>query len=222
MNRTKIEKEFSYPVETVGGVAFDGSAVWFSDPQNQAIVRVDRESGKVRRRLRGPKIGSGTTWDGERLWQIGDGRIQCIDPKTGKVVRSFPVPTDGFASGLAWDGEAIWCGAYEERRLYKLDPRTGKVLRTVQSDRFVTGITWVGDELWHATYPEGKKGTELRRVDARSGEVVERVEVPCTISGMAWDGEAFWCGDCDHAQLRAIKVKARTRKPARRRAAART
>jgi len=39
---------------------------------------------------------------------------------------------------------------------------------------------------------------------------------------MAWDGEAFWCGDCDYAQLRAIKVKARTRKPERRRAAART
>lgn len=202
----KITRTFEYDVKTVGGVAFDGNDVWFSDPGNHALACVDPKTGKIRKRLTGPPIGSGTAWDGEHLWQVGSGTIQRIDPKTGKVVKTIPPPEPGFISGLAWDGESLWAGAYDSRKLYKLDPKSGRVLKVLKSDRFVTGITWIGPELYHAIYPEEGKPTEIRKIDPETGKVLERVEVPCTISGMAFDGEEFWCGDCDTAKLRTIKI----------------
>ncbi|MBI3722817.1 glutamine cyclotransferase [bacterium] len=208
----KIEKTFETGVPVVGGVAFDGEHVWFSDPANRAIARVDRSTGKVRSRLRGPVVGSGTAWDGKHLWQVGDGTIQCVDAR-GKVVRELPLPkVDGFVSGLGWDGEALWAGDYHGRRLLKLDPETGRVLRVLESDRFVTGITWIGDELWHAVYKAEDRPAEIRRVDEKTGRVLARLEVPCTISGMAYDGERLWCGDCDSGKLRAMRLASRKRR----------
>lgn len=203
----KITQTFEYDVKTVGGVAFDGKDVWFSDPGNNALACVDPKTGKVRKRLKGPQIGSGTAWDGEHLWQVGPDTIQCIDPKTEKVVRTIPQPEKGFLSGLAWDGESLWAGASESRKLYKLDPKTGKVLKVLNSDRFVTGITWIGSDLYHAIYPEEGKPTEIRKIDPDTGKVLEKVEVPFTISGMAFDGEQFWCGDCKTARLRTITME---------------
>lgn len=51
----------------------------------------------------------------------------------------------------------------------RIDPATGVVQRTIESNRFVTGVTWADGELWHGTW-EGDD-SELRRIDHRSGEV---------------------------------------------------
>lgn len=205
-----VLKTYRYPVDKVGGVAFDGQDVWFAyKGKRDALARVDRTTGRIRNHLRGPKIGSGTAWDGKHLWQIGEGTIQCVDAETGKVLRTLPVPDEGFISGLAWDGEALWAGAFDRRRLYKIHPKTGKVLKMLHSDRYVTGIAWVGDELWHAVFPEEKKRAEIRRLDSRNGKVLRRHPVSYTISGMAHDGERFWCGDCKTATLRAVTIDRR-------------
>src|SRR5262245_45665887 len=60
--------------------------------------------------------------------------------------------------------------------LRQIDPETGAILRTIESNRFVTGVTWIDGELWHGTW-EGDQ-SDLRRVDPRTGEVLERVEMP--------------------------------------------
>jgi hypothetical protein len=38
-------------------------------------------------------------------------------------------------------------GPVSERKIYKIDPGTGAILRTIESNRFVTDVTWVDDEL---------------------------------------------------------------------------
>ena len=67
-------------------------------------------------------------------------------------------------------------GQYRERKIHQVDPETGAILRTIESDRFVTGVTWIDGELWHGTW-EGDE-SELRRIDPRTGEVLERLEMP--------------------------------------------
>jgi hypothetical protein len=57
-------------------------------------------------------------------------------------------------------------GQYRERKIHQVDPETGKVLRTIQSNRFVTDVTWVDGELWHGTW-EGDE-SDLRRIDPRT------------------------------------------------------
>ena len=76
-------------------------------------------------------------------------------------------PAAAATSGLAWAEGTLWVGQYRDRKIHQIDPETGAILRTIESNRFVTGVTWVDGELWHATW-EGDE-SDVRRVDPRNG-----------------------------------------------------
>jgi streptogramin lyase len=108
--------------------------------------------------------------------------------------------------GLAWAEGTLWVGQYRERKIHQVDPETGKVLRTIQSNRFVTGVTWVDGELWHGTLEDD--ASDLRRIDPRNGEVQERIEMPrgVTVSGLESDGsDRFFCGGGTGGKVRAVR-----------------
>ena len=95
---------------------------------------------------------------------------------------------------------------YRDRKIHQVDPETGKILRTIESNRFVTGVTWVDGELWHGTW-EGDE-SELRRVDPRTGEVLESLEMPpgVGVSGLESDGgDLFFCGGGKSGKVRAVR-----------------
>ena len=92
------------------------------------------------------------------------------------MLATIPAPGDGGNSGMAWAEGSLWVGQYRARKIHQVDPQTGKVLRTIDSNRFVTGVTWVDGELWHGTWEEEE--SELRRIDPKTGDVLERVEMP--------------------------------------------
>lgn len=206
-----VTQKFDFEAKHIGGVAFDGKNVWVSFQPREgkgSLLCLDRTSGAVLREIASFPVGTGTAWDGAHIWQIGDGLIHCVDPETGSVLRTIPLPAEGFCTGLAFDGECLWVGSYEGRRMYKIDRETGKVLHVVESDRFVTGITWVNDELWHAADSETDKQlpTEIRSVSPQDGAVRKRAQVPFAVSGLSHDGCKFWCGDCEVAALRAVAL----------------
>ena len=197
-------------VDEVHGVSFDGEHVWFA--AGAKLVAFDPESGKIARAL-DVAAHAGTAFDGTSLWQIAEDRIQKLDPKTGRVLASIPAPGGGAVSGLAWAEGTLWVAEYRARKIHQIDPATGAVLRTLESNRFVTGVTWLDGELWHATW-EGD-ASELRRVDPRSGEVLETVELPpgMKVSGLESDGdERFFCGGAASGKVRAVRRPKRPRK----------
>ena len=51
----------------------------------------------------------------------------------------------GLDSGLTWAEGSLWVGQYRDRKIHLIDPQTGAILRTIESNRFVTGVTWVDD-----------------------------------------------------------------------------
>jgi hypothetical protein len=195
----QARKTFDFSGQLVCGVAFDGQSLWASiivDGQG-SLARIDRETGAVVSRVATDRI-AGLAWDGSHLWAITPSGIVRIDPKTLAVVKTLPRPAiDGAMSGLAWDGEALWAGTYHQKKILKIDPATGAVLREVASDRFVTGITWLNGDLWHVVDDEDSppRPTEMRRIDADTGAVLEGIELPFSITGLDHDGDAFWCGD---------------------------
>jgi glutamine cyclotransferase len=204
MKTAKIVREFGpfQGVEAVHGVTHDGQNVWFAS--GGKLNAIDPVSGKVQRSLDVVAQG-GTAFDGKHFFQIAAGRIQKVDPQSGAVLGSIPAPANGGDSGLTWADGSLWVGHYRERKIYQVDPETGKVLRTLQSDRFVTGVTWLDGELWHATW-EGEE-SELRRVDARTGEVKEALVMPqgTNISGLESDGrDQFFCGGGKIPKVRVV------------------
>ena len=189
--------------DRVCGVSYDGQHVWFAS--GGRLHAFDPSSGQP---LRSVDVGAdaGTAFDGTHLFQIAEDRIQKIEPTTGHVVSTIPAPGGGGDSGLTWAEGTLWVGEYRNRKIHQVDPETGAILRTIESNRFVTGVTWVDGELWHATW-EGEE-SELRRVDPRTGEVLEKVALPpgVNVSGLESDGRGqFFCGGGKTGKVRAIR-----------------
>ena len=119
---------------------------------------------------------------------------------------SIPAPGHGGDSGLAWAEGSLWVGQYRDRKIHQIDPETGAILRTIESNRFVTGVTWVDGELWHGTW-EGDE-SDIRRIDPDSGAVLERLEMPrgTGVSGLESDGaDLFYCGGGPSGKVRAVR-----------------
>lgn len=190
-------------VENVAGVSFDGKLIWFATEDR--LNALDPESGVVPRSL-DVVADAGTAFDGKHLFQIAEAVIRKIDLDTGEVLAAIPAPGDGDDSGLAWADGCLWVGQHRGRRIHQVDPETGKVLRTIESDRFVTGVTWVDGELWHGTWEEDQ--SEIRRIEPSTGEVLERLDMPpgTGVSGLESDGgNRFFCGGGRSAKVRTIR-----------------
>ena len=207
-HQAEIVREYGpFPgIDKVHGVSFDGKNVWFAS--GDRLNALDPDSGRMVRTIEVPAF-AGTAFDGQHLFQLFDGGIQKIDAKTGKVLSVIPAP-EGGAAGMAWAEGSLWVGQYRARKIHQVDPDTGKILRSIDSNRFVTGVTWLDGELWHGTWENEQ--SELRRLDAESGAVLERIELPkgVSVSGLESDGrDRFYCGGGESGKIRAVKRPAR-------------
>jgi streptogramin lyase len=196
-------------VTSVAGVTYDGESVWFA--AGDSMRAFDPDTGEERGALDVPAH-AGSAFDGQYLYQIADGRIHKIDPETRNIVSSIPAPAGTGTSGLAWAEGTLWAADYRGRKIHQIDPQSGAILRTIESNRFVTGVTWVDGELWHAT-GEGEE-SELRRVDPHTGAVLDSMAMPSgvRISGLESDGkERFYCGGGNTGIVRAVRRPRRAR-----------
>ena len=135
---------------------------------------------------------------------------------TGYVAEITPAwtdfPTDDAEADTARMNREV--GQYHGRKIHQIDPDTGAVLRTLQSNRFVTGVTWVDGQLWHGTWEEGQ--SDLRRLDPDSGAVLQRLEMPAGtgVSGLESDGgDRFFCGGGESGRIRAVRRPRQTQQP---------
>jgi len=189
--------------ERINGVTHDGRHVWAAT--GPRMLAFDPHSGAVARTLERPGD-AGTAFDGTHLYQIAEARIDKIDPATGTVLASIPAPGNGGDSGLAWAEGSLWVGQYRDRKIYQIDPTTGAIVRTIDSNRHVTGVTWVDGQMWHGTL-EGDE-SELRRIDPESGAVLDRPAMPAgtAVSGLEADGkDLFYCGGGSSGKVRVVR-----------------
>jgi glutamine cyclotransferase len=189
-------------IEAVHGLTFDGRHVWFAS--GDKLNALDPASGTISRSIDVPAR-AGTAFDGRYLFQIADDGIQKIDPATGRVLGTIPTPPGG-SSGLAWAEGSLWVGQMRNRKIHQIDPQTGAIMRTIESNRFVTGVTWVDGELWHGTWEDDE--SDLRRIDPRSGEILQRLEIPpdVRISGLESDGgDRLFCGGGPSGKVRVVR-----------------
>jgi glutamine cyclotransferase len=189
-------------VTNVAGVSYDGTNVWIA--AGDTLNAMDPASGKPVRTLDIPAH-AGTAFDGRHLYQISGDRIQKIDPDAGRVVATIPAP-EGGASGMAWAEGSLWVGQHRRRKIHQVDPQTGEILRSIDSNRFVTGVTWMDGELWHATFEDEK--SDLRRIDPQSGDVLEQLDMPdgIAVSGLESNGsDTFFCGGAKCGKVRVVR-----------------
>ena len=207
MNRSNAEIVREYGpfsgADSVNGVTYDGQHVWFAS--GDKLNAFDPGGGEAVRAI-DVAAHAGTAFDGRHLFQIVEDRIQKIDPQSGDVLATIPAPGGGGDSGLAWAEGTLWVGQYRNRKIHQIDPETGAILRTIESNRFVTGVTWLNGELWHATW-EGEE-SDLRRLDPHNGNVLEKIDMPdgIYVSGLESNGrDRFFCGGGTSGKIRAVR-----------------
>jgi len=200
----EIVREYSFAgTEKINGVTHDGQNVWAAT--GGKLIAFDPESGSPTRTLE-VACDAGTAFDGKYLYQIAEARIDKIDPATGDVVASIPAPGKGGDSGMAWAEGSLWVGSYRDRKIHQINPETGAIIRSIESNRFVTGVTFVDGEMWHGTW-EGDE-SEIRRINKNSGAVLERLEMPrgVGVSGLESDGaDLFYAGGGGSGKVRAVR-----------------
>jgi glutamine cyclotransferase len=190
-------------VDQVHGLTFDGQLVWFAS--GARLHALDPVKGEILRELQVPAH-AGTAFDGTHLYQIAEDRIQKIDPKDGRILSTIPAPGRGGDAGLAWAEGSLWVGQYRDRKIHQIDPETGVILRTIESNRFVTGVTWVDGELWHGAQEDN--ASELCRIEPNTGEVLTCLKLPdgMSVSGLESDGKGLlYCGGGRSGKILAVR-----------------
>ena len=193
---------------SIAGVTHDGHHVWAAT--ESGLVAFDPANGEITRSL-DVTSNAGTAFDGKYLYQIAETRIDKIDPATGNVVASIPAPGKGGDSGMAWAEGSLWVGQHRDRKIHQIDPETGAIKRTIESNRFVTGVTFVDGEMWHGTWENDE--SEIRRIDPDSGDVLERLQMPkgVNVSGLESDGkDLFYAGGGGTGKVRAVRRPRKT------------
>jgi len=189
--------------KNIGGVTHDGKRVWAAT--DAGLVAFDPATGETMKTL-ACTSNAGTAFDGKYLYQIAEARIDKIDPATGDVVATIPAPGKGGDSGLTWAEGSLWVGQYRDRKIHQIDPETGAIKRTIESNRFVTGVTFVDGEMWHGTWENDE--SEIRRIDPQSGAVLDRLQMPkgVGVSGLESDGaDLFYAGGGGQGKVRAVR-----------------
>jgi glutamine cyclotransferase len=122
------------------------------------------------------------------------------------VLAVIPAPGEDGNSGLAWAEGTLWVGQHRGRKIRQIDPETGAVLKTIETERFVTGVAWVDGELWHGTWQD--EASEIRRIDAETGETLTAIEMADgnVVAGLESNGgDRFFCGGGSSGKVRAIR-----------------
>lgn len=153
------------PVACDAGTAFDGKH--FYQITGELIQTIDAKTGKVLSSIPSPGKGrdSGLAWAEGLLWvgQYRDGKILCIEPSTGKVLKS--IASDRFVTGVSWvDGE-LWHGTWndDESELRRVEPETGEVLERLQMPPG-TGISGLESDGGDTFFCGGGRSGKVRAV----------------------------------------------------------
>jgi ABC-type transport system substrate-binding protein/DNA-binding SARP family transcriptional activator len=172
-----------------GDVAVGAGAVWVTDNNSQTLFRISPQYGEITRiplpaqGLSRPGVGGGVAIGAGSVWVAqGLSRIARIDPASGRVESTVPVPD---ARGVAFGDGAIWVAAADAGVLTKIDPRTGAVVATARIGPWICCIAVGGGYVWAAN------DTGIWKL-ASDGRVLGRIPVPSQTANIYFGEGALW------------------------------
>jgi hypothetical protein len=133
----EVVRTIPAPGRYIGGLAWDGAALWCLPEESGLIQRIDPVDGTVLSSIPAPSYGARNpagadlAWDGTSLWHVdyATDLLYRLDPATGEVQSSFPTP-GALPAGLGWfQGTLVMADASLDRVLL-IDPSDGSVLKS--------------------------------------------------------------------------------------------
>jgi glutamine cyclotransferase len=134
----------------------------------------------------------GVTYDGEHVWFASDGKLNALDPASGKIIRSIDVPAH---AGTAFDGQFLYQLA--DTRIQKIDPKTGKVLSSIPApEGGASGLAWAEGSLWVGRY----RNRRIDQIDPETGATLRTIDSNRFVTGVTWVGGELWHATLENDQ----------------------
>jgi streptogramin lyase len=137
------------------------------------------------------------------LWildQVDPNKVFKVDPKDASILDQ--VQTESIhGSGITYGNGAWWIGSTKTLKTLKVDPKTGKTLKSFDTPgaglygKLTTpsgahGLKWVDGKYWMAVPASGK----IFLMEPESGAIVRSIPAPTVRThGLAWDNGTLWC-----------------------------
>jgi DNA-binding beta-propeller fold protein YncE/predicted Ser/Thr protein kinase len=120
-------------------------------------------------------------------------RLSLISPQSNALRRSKPTVGRGVAD-LQAAGNIVWVAANRERRLVRLDARTGRRAGTpIALPKGPNSVAIGSKAVWVGMITSVPGGSDtLARIDPRSGRIASMVEVPEGIKALAASPGGVW------------------------------
>jgi glutamine cyclotransferase len=129
----------------------------------------------------------GVTYDGARVWFASGDKLNALDPKSGKRVRSIDVEAH---AGTAFDGTYLY--QISEDRILKIDPATGQVVASIPAPGggADSGMAWGEGTLWVGQY----RARKIHQIDPETGRILRTIESSRFVTGVTWVEGELWHG----------------------------
>ena len=175
-------------------IALEGTSIWAARDRAAELVRVDRETGRLRRVKVAAwpfdvLVAAGSVW----VTSYATGLVTRLDPRTGR--RTFTAQVGENPAGLASCGGRVWIGHGRNASwLTSIHPRTLRV-RRFRLEVIAPGRPQcVRGDLW-VTTPDA-----VLRLDARTGRVLSQIELGETLADIAAAPDGLvWVTDKQHS-----------------------
>ena len=159
-----------------GYVTTGAGAVWQTDYENDALLRIDPVAGKVVASIPvglqplGVAVTAGAVWVADEH----DEAVTRVDPKTNRVVATITIGPAGPAGPqiMTAGPGGVWVDVPNMGEVVRIDAATNSVGLRVPLDGFVASD---GKEVWMDAGPNGLP--EVVRIDPVSGKVITTVDL---------------------------------------------
>lgn len=191
--------------QSISGMHWEGDILYLALPDEHLVVTYEVGSEEVRKVVEYPHEVWDICFDKEGLWMMtGGGRmglqVAFWSFQEGKETQSFNCP-DGAGAGITLYEGNLWMTHRHNRKLFCLDPESGKVKWVIKTENEAFSPSACGNEFWLIESTPGPLGhwssaDQARfffaRYDPARELVMRRLTVPFIPRCMAFDSERFW------------------------------
>jgi streptogramin lyase len=187
------------------GVVAVANGAWVSDAANGQLLRIDRRSQRVTKRVSVDKTPCELMAAYGSLWLVTQsGRLDRLDPASGRVLARVPVGKTSYEA-IAALGD-VFVSNRNSGTISRVSPKTNRVVRTYRLPILNPGgVTFAGDRLWIGNDASG--ATDVLRLDPTTGRS-ERVKAGARPAFVAALGSSVWIAGQDDGSL--TRLDART------------
>jgi ABC-type transport system substrate-binding protein/tRNA A-37 threonylcarbamoyl transferase component Bud32 len=151
--KVTASKAFMWPP---GAITSRGNSVWVAQDNGSEVEELDADSGKVIRRLtiHGGQSEGGVAYGAGSLWLVSGNGVIRVDPKSGRIVKGFPVTgTSGMRIVFA-DG-AVYAARQGNGFVVKIDPVANRITFHEALHGWVSDLVVGGGSVWVSIVPGG-------------------------------------------------------------------